>query len=137
MHKLILALAFVLTSLVAFSGTATVAQAGEYCKTVKTCQATVQAEIKRQNNGTDGRLWGPPSPSACEIASREQENNERRCRAYDKKPGGKTLEECAKCYRQVVLDIARWEQCYKGGWAPKPPRAIYESLARLGKAASQ
>jgi hypothetical protein len=135
MNKLIIALAFVL-SLFAFGGVVSTAQAGEYCKTKSSCVAAVKQEVRRQNAATDGRLWGPPSPSACEIASREQEGNERRCRSYDLKPGGKTWEECAKCYRQVLLDIARWEQCYRGGWAPKPPRAIYESLARLGRSAA-
>ena len=106
----------------------------KYCTTTAACVADVQARVDRQDAASSaGRQWGPVSHSACAIASREQEGNERRCRSYDLKVGGKTREECAKCYRQVREDLARWEQCYREGYAPKPPRAIYESLARLGK----
>jgi hypothetical protein len=135
MNKLIAIIALVF-GLLTFGGVSS-ASAGEYCVKVAECKAVVKSIVQQQNHSTDGRQWGPASPSACEVASREQEGNERRCRSYDKKPGGKTLEECAKCYRQVVLDIARWEQCYAGGWAPKPPKAIYESLARLGQQLQQ
>lgn len=114
------------------------ANAGEYCTTAKACKQAVRAEVAQQNlAASSGKQWGPVGRSACEVASREQEGNEKRCRSYDKQAGGKTQEQCAKCYRQVVLDLARWEQCYKAGYAPKPPQAIYDSLARLGKAASK
>lgn len=112
----------------------TESRAGEYCHDATSCRAEVTKEVTRQNAAAaSGPKWGPVGASACEIASREQEGNERRCREYDRKPGGKTWEECAKCYRQVVFDLARWEQCWRAGYAPKPPQAIYDSLARLGQ----
>lgn len=112
--------------------------AGTFCTTVNDCRAEVRAQVRAQDQAAArGSQWGPVGRSACAIASREQEANERRCRSYDLKPGGKTRAECAKCYRQVREDIARWEQCYRAGYAPRPPRAIYESLARLGAAASR
>jgi len=114
------------------------AEAGNFCTTVQKCKEEVRQYVATQDSAaTAGPQWGPVGRSACAIASREQEGNERRCRSYDKKPGGKTLAECAKCYRQVREDLARWEQCYRAGYAPKPPDAIYESLARLGIVASR
>lgn len=113
------------------------AEAGQYCHSVSSCKKEVQREVTRQNRvAAKGPRWGPPSSSACAIASREQEGSERRCRLYDDKFGGKTWQECAKCYRQVVFDLARWVQCWKAGYAPSPPLAIYVSLARLGKSAA-
>ena len=111
------------------------AEAGVFCTTSSSCKATVRAEVQRQNAAARGRLWGPPSRTACDQAGSEQLANERRCRKYDNLLGQKDPVECAKCYRQVVFDLARWEQCYAKRLAPKPPAAIYASLARLGKSA--
>lgn len=122
-------------------GTATVAstvsaEAGQYCKEKQSCKEEVRRKVAAQDFGAaNGKRWGPVSPSQCAIASRQQEANERRCRGYDSKAGGKTKEECAKCYRQVREDLARWIQCHKIGEAPPVPAAIYASLARLGQAA--
>lgn len=108
------------------------------CTTVVTCEDEVSREVARQDAAaSSGPQWGPVSQSQCAIASREQEANERRCKAYDLKRNGKTLKECAKCYRQVRFDIARWEQCHRAGFAPAVPRAIYQSLARLGRSVRQ
>jgi len=123
---------------VMLSGADETAQASEYCKSASSCISEVRQHARNQDAAASGGpWWGPVGPNACAIASREQEGNERRCRSYDAKPGGKTYEECAKCYRQVREDIARWEQCSRAGLAPRPPRAIYESLARLGLQASK
>lgn len=135
-RKLTLTIALVL-GLSGFTTIATVVQATAesvvVCTTTNTCKEQVAVEAQQQTAATiSGPKWGPPSPHACAIASREQEENEARCRSYDRQPGGKTLAQCAKCYRQAVFDAARWERCRAIGEAPPVPREIYRSIARLG-----
>lgn len=110
------------------------AEAGGRCDpTIQSCRTDVQRQVGDQDRAVrGGPQWGPVSYAACQIASREQEGNERRCRSYDvRSASGKSREECAKCCRQVREDFARWQQCHQAGFAPSPPQAIRASLARL------
>lgn len=146
-HEMTMLTRFVLAFAIAFasvpagamlSPAQTTASAGSYCNKLQTCRNEVRNEVRRQNaSASSGPRWNINDPGACRIASREQEQNEARCRAYDRQKNGKTQAQCAKCYRQAVLDAARWELCHELGKAPPVPRAIYDSIARLGAQASR
>ncbi len=138
MRHIILSAFGLLAALIIFAsfGGINTAEAGQYCKSASTCKAEVAALTRSQDAAARGAQW-KVGQSSCRSAAEQQKANERRCRAFDAKWGGKTLEECARCYRQVREDIRRWEACHKasGGIVPPPPAAIYASLARLGQMA--
>lgn len=133
MKKIVLCLALVIGAFVAAAPSGAVAQPVAVCTTTQSCRTDV-AKMVASQDGTarTGSQWGPANARNCAIASREQEANEKRCRSYDRQQGGKTLHQCAKCFRQVREDLARWVQCSRIGYAPNPPSTIYRSLARLG-----
>jgi len=135
MRKILIATAVIMTT---FSYASTDAKAGEYCTSASSCKAQVMALVREQDSAAlVGGQWRV-SESACASAANQQKANEHACRMFDKKYGGKTLAECAQCYRQVREDIRRWIACHKasGGKVPMTPAAIYKSRARLGAAAS-
>lgn len=126
---------YIISAFPAFLLQVTFAIAGDAgCTKVQSCKAEVKAAVVQQTKAASSGARWKLSPQGCQIANREQEGNAARCRSYDRRSGGKTLEECAKCYRQAVFDTARWEQCSKKGWAPAVPRSQYSSIAELGKA---
>jgi hypothetical protein len=120
-------LAAVAALITAFLGFGNVAEAGQSCKkgyrydlSREICVQIVKRKIGQQDDATrGGPQWGPVSATACAQASREQEGNARRCRAYDARgANGKELAECAKCCRQLREDMNRWRQCAAAGLAP-------------------
>ncbi len=94
------------------------------------CVKRVQQEIASQDSAAaDGPQWPGPTRESCNRASKQQEGNARRCRSYDyqeaKAEGdGKTLEQCAKCCRQLREDMRRWKQCAAAGFAPPFPSRL-------------
>lgn len=109
------------------------AEAGQSCRkghrydlAQKTCVEIVKRKAQQQDDAVrGGPQWGPVSASACAQASREQEGNARRCRAYDVLgANGKEMAECAKCCRQLREDMNRWRQCAAAGYAPPFPAAL-------------
>lgn len=126
------AMAFTALALAFFMLLGATAQAGGYCTATQSCRAEVAARVDAQNQRVQGAPRWSLSRASCHRAGREQRANERRCRSYDRQQGGKTLAQCAKCYRQAVFDAARWKLCHSRDWAPPVPGAIYRSIARLG-----
>jgi hypothetical protein len=109
------------------------AEAGQSCRkgfVYDLAQASCVVIVKRKAHEQDdaargGPQWGPVSASSCAKASREQEGNARRCRAYDVLgANGKEMAECAKCCRQLREDMNRWRQCAAAGYAPPFPAAL-------------
>lgn len=141
MNKLVMMIVFVLSMVAPTFVSATPAFAGQSCKKgmyfnaqLMECVAKVRVTISNQDAAAnDGPQWGPPNAVNCQRASDEMDRSAALCRkydglvAYDAKLGvivnGKTFEQCAKCCRQLREGMARWQQCFALGLAPRPDYA--------------
>jgi hypothetical protein len=141
MNKLIAAAILFFSLFVAFGGVVSPALAGQSCKkgayfdaSLMECVMKVRVTISAQDaKANGGPQWGPPNAVNCARASDEMDRSAALCRkydglvSYDAKRGvvinGKTFEQCAKCCRQLREGMARWQQCFALGLAPRPDYA--------------
>ena len=105
-----------------------------YSLVTKDCIKAVNDEEDRQDSSASGGLqWSGVSKSSCNQASKEMDGMMAQCRKYDKNQGGKSVEQCGKCCRQLREYSRRWQKCHNKGFAPPVAYAtIRGSIQRLG-----
>lgn len=99
---------------------------------VQSCPAQVGSAIAGQDAAAaGGPQWGPVNAANCAAASREMDQSAARCRSYDA-AGGKHIEQCAACCRQLREGVNRQNACAAVGLAPPVNwSAVSTAKARL------